>query len=101
MTLEVASRPARLVWSGVELPVEVAMKEGVSMYIILFKYRTFLKRVWLFKSHVVVRATGNLVKLITNKQLDVLWRADIMEPHTITFLANARIGDIVDTNQGL
>jgi len=62
------------------------------MYIMLFMYRTFLKRVWLFKSHLVVGATGSIVELITNKQLgEKLWRADTMEPHTIGFHAITRI----------
>jgi hypothetical protein len=68
------------------------------MYTILCKYRTVLKRVWLCKSHVVVGATSNTVKLITNKQLDEkLWRPDILEPHTIGFHANNGNGDIVET----
>jgi hypothetical protein len=101
MTLEVASRPARLVWNGVSFPLEIAVKEGVGMYI-SFKYRTFFKRVWLFKSHLVVGATGSIVKRIKNKQLDeMLWRADVMENHTIALHASVRIGDILDTKQGL
>jgi hypothetical protein len=80
----------------------MAKKEGVSIYIILFKFRTFFNRVRLFKSHVVVGATGSIVKLITNNQLDkIFWRADIMEPHTIGFHAKTRIGEILDTKQGL